>query len=327
MCPLGQLQQRSFHGPRNQRSRSADVDRLKKYAERIEERRKTVGDEEKKITPSRSWVPLSVEKRRMASLEAVGSIRNKQPTERSLSADTQYYSQEQRQTKARRHTEYSYDKMLSFRWYPIPRFGDNKPLNIEINDKKSASIIDKKDTTKWPLRKCSTQAVKNDDTAETIDKTTRLSQRIRELYDFKTDIECPKRLSNASSGYSWTKNSREASKDSLNNQELEYKDRITRLTRQHHNDNQVTSDDDYSLRDLSKKTDDASYLSIGKRGSSIESKPSEKMVDLPPRRALSQSTDDRPSTPLPELINQNQPSKLMILRQKRKSTTFKVYLT
>ncbi|XP_076666403.1 uncharacterized protein LOC143367995 [Andrena cerasifolii] len=57
-CPLGTGQRRPSRSPRSQRSRSADVDCLKKYTERrVEERRHTEVPDTSKLDPSR-WIPL-----------------------------------------------------------------------------------------------------------------------------------------------------------------------------------------------------------------------------------------------------------------------------
>lgn len=56
--PLGTGQRRPSRSPRSQRSRSADVDCLKKYTERrVEERRHTEIADTSKLDPSR-WIPL-----------------------------------------------------------------------------------------------------------------------------------------------------------------------------------------------------------------------------------------------------------------------------
>ncbi|XP_033332146.2 uncharacterized protein LOC117223763 [Megalopta genalis] len=59
-CPLGTTgQRRPSRSPRNQRSRSADVDCLKKYTERrVEDRRHTDVADTSKLDPSR-WIPLT----------------------------------------------------------------------------------------------------------------------------------------------------------------------------------------------------------------------------------------------------------------------------
>ncbi|XP_076289825.1 uncharacterized protein LOC143213655 [Lasioglossum baleicum] len=59
-CPLGTTgQRRPSRSPRSQRSRSADVDCLKKYTERrVEERRHTDVADTSKLDPSR-WIPLT----------------------------------------------------------------------------------------------------------------------------------------------------------------------------------------------------------------------------------------------------------------------------
>ncbi|XP_017875372.2 protein IWS1 homolog, partial [Ceratina calcarata] len=57
-CPLGTGQRRPSRSPRSQRSRSADVDCLKKYTERrVEERRHTEIPDTSKLDPTR-WIPL-----------------------------------------------------------------------------------------------------------------------------------------------------------------------------------------------------------------------------------------------------------------------------
>lgn len=82
------------------------------------------------------------------------------------------------------------------------------------------------------------------------------------------------------------------------------------------------------------RASDASYASIanysGKRAS-VDCKSSRKMVELPPRRAFSQ-TEERPSTPVPPVEwNDDRYAaarlKQISERQKRDSTRYKVYLT
>lgn len=60
----------------------------------------------------------------------------------------------------------------------------------------------------------------------------------------------------------------------------------------------------------------------------IDSEPSEIMFNMPPRRTLSQG-DRRPSASIISLVDKNEPLpiKSMILREKQKSTRYKVYLT
>ncbi|KAK0181741.1 hypothetical protein PV327_003997 [Microctonus hyperodae] len=60
----------------------------------------------------------------------------------------------------------------------------------------------------------------------------------------------------------------------------------------------------------------------------INFEPSEIMVNMPPRRTLSQG-DKRPSASIISLVDKNEPLpiKSMILREKQKSTRYKVYLT
>lgn len=82
------------------------------------------------------------------------------------------------------------------------------------------------------------------------------------------------------------------------------------------------------------RASDASYASIanysGKRAS-VDCKSNRKMVELPPRRAFSQ-TEERPSTPVPPVEwNDDRYAaarlKQISERQKRDSTRYKVYLT
>lgn len=82
------------------------------------------------------------------------------------------------------------------------------------------------------------------------------------------------------------------------------------------------------------RASDASYASIanysGKRAS-VDCKSNRKMVELPPRRAFSQ-TEERPSTPVPPIEwNDDRYAaarlKQISERQKRDSTRYKVYLT
>ncbi|KAK0089336.1 hypothetical protein PV325_007880 [Microctonus aethiopoides] len=64
------------------------------------------------------------------------------------------------------------------------------------------------------------------------------------------------------------------------------------------------------------------------RQANIDSEPSEIMFNMPPRRTLSQG-DKRPSASIISLVDKNEPLpiKSMILREKQKSTRYKVYLT
>lgn len=74
------------------------------------------------------------------------------------------------------------------------------------------------------------------------------------------------------------------------------------------------------------RTSDASYASVNleKRGS-VECQSTRKVLDVPPRRAFSQS-DERPATPVPPIEFNDEryvPKKL----SERDSTRYKVYLT
>ncbi|XP_032675088.1 trichohyalin-like [Odontomachus brunneus] len=85
---------------------------------------------------------------------------------------------------------------------------------------------------------------------------------------------------------------------------------------------------DFSKRET--RASDASYASVNftKRGS-VECKSTRKILDVPPRRAFSQS-DERPATPVPPIEWNDEhyvPKKLPSERQKRDSTRYKVYLT
>lgn len=85
---------------------------------------------------------------------------------------------------------------------------------------------------------------------------------------------------------------------------------------------------DFSKRDV--RTSDASYanVSLGKRGS-VECKSTQKICEMPPRRAFSQS-DERPSTPVPPIEFNDEryvPKRLSSESPKRDSTRYKVYLT
>lgn len=85
---------------------------------------------------------------------------------------------------------------------------------------------------------------------------------------------------------------------------------------------------DFTKRDS--RTSDASYASVnlGKRGS-VECKNTQKIYEMPPRRAFSQS-DERPSTPVPPIEFNDEryvPKKLSSESSERDSTRYKVYLT
>ena len=67
MSPLGAGQRRPSRSPRSQRSRSADVDCLKKYTERrVEERRLTETSDPNRLDSSK-WIPLSKNVNRLRS--------------------------------------------------------------------------------------------------------------------------------------------------------------------------------------------------------------------------------------------------------------------
>lgn len=82
------------------------------------------------------------------------------------------------------------------------------------------------------------------------------------------------------------------------------------------------------------RTSDASYASIANysaKRASVDCKSTRQMVELPPRRAFSQ-TEERPSTPVPPMEwNDDRYAaarhKQISERQKRDSTRYKVYLT
>ncbi|XP_031831336.1 uncharacterized protein LOC116426484 [Nomia melanderi] len=79
------------------------------------------------------------------------------------------------------------------------------------------------------------------------------------------------------------------------------------------------------------RTSDASYVSISAKRASVDCKSTQKMVELPPRRAFSQ-TEERPATPVPPVEWNDDRyaaarSKVLLERQKRDSTRYKVYLT
>ncbi|XP_011352055.1 uncharacterized protein LOC105287890 [Ooceraea biroi] len=78
------------------------------------------------------------------------------------------------------------------------------------------------------------------------------------------------------------------------------------------------------------RTSDASYASVNlvKRGS-VECKSTQQILEVPPRRAFSQ-TDERPATPIPPIEFNDEryvPKKLPSEPPKRDSTRYKVYLT
>ncbi|XP_043255148.1 uncharacterized protein LOC122398943 [Colletes gigas] len=82
------------------------------------------------------------------------------------------------------------------------------------------------------------------------------------------------------------------------------------------------------------RTSDASYASVGlvaAKRSSVDCKSTRKMVELPPRRAFSQ-TEERPASPVPPIEWNDERyvaarMKQLSERQKRDSTRYKVYLT
>lgn len=88
----------------------------------------------------------------------------------------------------------------------------------------------------------------------------------------------------------------------------------------------------YAEIDFQKKDSrpsDASYASVTLcKGSSVECKSTQKILDAPPRRAFSQS-DERPATPVPpiEFNDDRYVPKKLPESPKRDSTRYKVYLT
>ncbi|KAL6258115.1 hypothetical protein P5V15_010032 [Pogonomyrmex californicus] len=84
---------------------------------------------------------------------------------------------------------------------------------------------------------------------------------------------------------------------------------------------------DFAKKDS--RTSDASYasVSLAKRGS-VECKSTQKILDVPPRRAFSQS-DERPATPVPpiEFNDERYVPKKLSEPSKREGTRYKVYLT
>lgn len=77
------------------------------------------------------------------------------------------------------------------------------------------------------------------------------------------------------------------------------------------------------------RASNASYVSVNfnKRGS-VECKSTQKIMEIPPRRAFSQN-DERPATPVPpiEWNDEHFVPKKLSEHQKRDSTRYKVYLT
>lgn len=80
------------------------------------------------------------------------------------------------------------------------------------------------------------------------------------------------------------------------------------------------------------RTSDVSYASISNstaKRASVDCKGSSKMVELPPRRAFSQ-TEDRPSNPVPPVEwndDRYASARLKEISERQKSTRYKVYLT
>ncbi|CAK9808081.1 hypothetical protein ANTPLA_LOCUS5625 [Anthophora plagiata] len=138
---------------------------------------------------------------------------------------------------------------------PIPRMNpERKPSAAEACQAADAAQVkpDKKQSPKWePLRKFAPVASKaNADTAEKKDElepskespptkvspdsneqSRRLTQRMRDLYDFKTENEWPKRATNARRGNTWiSKSSSEEERNSQpgrrNSQDLEFNNRM-----------------------------------------------------------------------------------------------------
>lgn len=76
--------------------------------------------------------------------------------------------------------------------------------------------------------------LKNNDASDALDKANRLSQRMRDLYDFKTENEWPKRLKNRPYEETWISKSsseeeRHPPSGRRNSQDMEFNDRSLRI--------------------------------------------------------------------------------------------------
>ncbi|XP_015126565.1 uncharacterized protein LOC107048098 isoform X2 [Diachasma alloeum] len=161
MSPMG-TERRFSRSPRSTRSRSADVDRLRKYAERIEERRNTEGSETTRLYATR-WLNLpkspnfydkspdsrdSLEitesheklilRKSSGSRDDPETSRGGDPWRESMQSDSDV-------TSSNNDVQVSPDGgTLSFRWVPLPRIGDRpqhsqKSLDMEFQGARYAA--------------------------------------------------------------------------------------------------------------------------------------------------------------------------------------------
>ncbi|KAI4479285.1 hypothetical protein M0804_011070 [Polistes exclamans] len=151
--------------------------------------------------------------------------------------------------------------------FPTPRMNSDKKTQMEDNpSKNSEEILQKKkeednktiDATKWtPLRKFASPVPsernnsenekehdsspdvnlnrsKNNEPIDAIDKANKLTQRMRELYDFKTENEWPKRLKSRQFEETWISKSssedeRNPPRARRNSQDMEFNDRSSKI--------------------------------------------------------------------------------------------------
>ncbi|KAI4503760.1 hypothetical protein M0802_001163, partial [Mischocyttarus mexicanus] len=154
--------------------------------------------------------------------------------------------------------------------FPTPRMNSDKKIQMEENPEKNEESSQKRrggggggvednktEATKWtPLRKFASPVPaernsenekepginspevipnrsKNNDPTDAIDKANKLSQRMRELYDFKTENEWPKRLRSRQFEETWISKSsseeeRYPSRGRRNSQDMEFNDRLSK---------------------------------------------------------------------------------------------------
>ncbi|XP_011315509.1 uncharacterized protein [Fopius arisanus] len=158
MSPTG-TERRSSRSPRSTRSRSADVDRLRKYAERIEERRNTEGAEVARIYATR-WLnlpkspnfydkspdsPEITESREKLLLRKSSGSRDDPESSRRSDGWRESMQEDSDITSSNNDIQVSPDSgTLSFRWVPLPRIGDrphhtNRALHMEFQGARYAA--------------------------------------------------------------------------------------------------------------------------------------------------------------------------------------------
>nr|XP_050861921.1 uncharacterized protein LOC127069188 [Vespula vulgaris] len=227
-----------FHGRQAAaRSRSTDVTIFKKEKYTEERRHTDCGD----IRISSRWIPQ------------INSARFRSDTS----------------TFAKFTNSYEITKNAATRWitfaknpspFPTPRMNPDKKTQMEESSRKneeSCTKENKTEATKWtPLRKFASPVpskrntendttpdlseitpqnrLKNNDASDALDKANRLSQRMRDLYDFKTENEWPKRLKNRPYEETWISKSsseeeRHPPSGRRNSQDMEFNDRSLRI--------------------------------------------------------------------------------------------------